>query len=126
MLGFGQGHLDRHLLVAPERAQSALPPPPCGASAAFSHQRPTARVHHASATKTQQEQGHAWDRRLLLLLLFCRRRRRRLGHVFNSVYGHNCDTTVTETYWCQVTWESRLLATRAPSRAKKMYAERTP
>ena len=30
--GFGQGHLDRHLLVAPERAQSALPPPPWGAS----------------------------------------------------------------------------------------------
>ena len=24
--GFGQGHLDRQLLVAPERAQSALPP----------------------------------------------------------------------------------------------------
>ena len=37
--GFGQGHLDRQLLVAPERAQSALPPPRGRTSSvAFSHE----------------------------------------------------------------------------------------
>ena len=53
-----QGHLDRHLLMAPERALSALPsPPPCGSHTVNSHGRRPHRLEQKLAT---QKGNGAW------------------------------------------------------------------
>ena len=52
--GRRQCHCDGLLLMTPLSTQPPLPSPPRGASAAFSHQRPTARVHLAGATKNKR------------------------------------------------------------------------